>query len=532
MEERKPMSSLDLRNDRRQRSIGEHAIRAVICFGVAGILLLLCDRAYHFVRYLIAAVSYPFGLDYGEGIVWQQAVLIPSKRMYGNIDQYPYIVFHYPPLYHLVVRLVHSVAGLPFLQSGRLVSAVSALVTSVLVGALSYRLARAVSLGRAVSAVGAVVAALVPTTFIPEITWAPLFRVDMLAGALTFAGLLLSERSIRNPGLVFAAVAAFVAAVYTKQTEIIAPVAALAVLALIPRRTAITAIGGGLLVAVAALLVLELKTDGRFLRHIVIYNVNTFRIENMVTMFRSQQAQIIYVGLAFIGVYLTWRVWNQLKKSDPLSSLRHPGVALSVMMTVYFGLATLMLATTAKDGSYVNYLLDWMNAAAVFIGFTMAYALSRAFDPATADYPFMLLVLVALGGQIKVLKAAELPQSVRDEAPQLARLTALVRQARKPVLADDMVLLMKAGKEVPIEPAVFQELIRAGLWDQRRELDMVKSKSFAFVIQKSPRDPNHLFYTPAVAKAIRAAYPVAVDVGGDLVRFPNNEPNPFTRDAR
>jgi hypothetical protein len=29
----------------------------------------------------IAAIRYPFGIDYGEGIVWQQAMLIPGPRM-------------------------------------------------------------------------------------------------------------------------------------------------------------------------------------------------------------------------------------------------------------------------------------------------------------------------------------------------------------------------------------------------------------------------------------------------------------------
>jgi hypothetical protein len=517
-----------------RRSIGEYAIRALICLGVVSILLLLGKRNYDFVRYLVEAVSYPFGLDYGEGIVWQQAILIPSERMYGNIDQYPYIVFHYPPLYHLVVRLVHRLVGLPYLQSGRLVSAVSALLTSALVGALSYRVARVALLGRIASLVGAVIAALVPATFMPEIAWAPLFRVDMLAGALTFAGLLLAERSIRNPGLMFGAVAAFVAAVYTKQTEIIAPVAAMAALAIINRRTAITAVVGGLTVAVAGLIVLELKTNGRFLLHIFTYNENaSFRAENMVNIFRFQEAQVIYLGLAFLGVYLAWRIWIiQTRKPDILFSLRylcHPSGAVSLMMSVYFCLATIMLLTTTKDGSSFNYLLNWMNAGAVFIGFAVSYGLSRAFDPATADYPFVLLLLVALGGQIKVLQDA--PQIFGDRVSQLARLTELVRQAQKPVLSDDMVLLMKAGKQIPIEPAIFQELITSGLWDERRELDMVRSNAFAFVIQNPYDLENRLLYTPTVANAIRSAYPVAVEVGGNLVRFPVDEPNPFIRDA-
>jgi len=35
------------------------------------------------------SIQYPYGLEYGEGIVWQQALLIPGPRMYGDI-----ITFH------------------------------------------------------------------------------------------------------------------------------------------------------------------------------------------------------------------------------------------------------------------------------------------------------------------------------------------------------------------------------------------------------------------------------------------------------
>ncbi len=512
---------LRLYADLQRRPVGEYVIRGFICLGVVGVLLLLGERSYEFVRYLIEAVSYPFSLNYGEGIVWQQATLIPSKLMYGNIDRYPYIVFHYPPLYHLVVRAVHLLTDLPYLQSGRSVSAGSALVTSALIGALSYRLARVASLGSAASLIGALIAALVPSTFRPEIFWAPLFRVDMLAGALTLAGLVLAEQSIRHPRMVFGAVAAFVAAVYTKQTEIAAPVAAMGVLALVCRRTAITAIIVGLAVALTGLAILELKTNGGFLLHIVRYNENALRARNMWRIFQLQEDQGVYLGLAFLGVYLVWRSWIRQRKLDILDLPRGMGrgwPVFSAMMSAYFALATLMLVTTAKNGSDVNYLLDWMSAGAVFIGFTASYGLSRAFDSSVADYPFMLLLLVAFTGQVIALPAAKLRQSHDSELRQrLAQLTELVHQAKKPVLSDVMVLLMKAGKQVPVEPAIFKELITAGLWDERRELDMVRSRFFAFVIVF----PSMPFYTPAVAEAIRSSYPVAVELDDYVVvRFP------------
>src|SRR5258708_5691990 len=65
-------------------------------------------------------LAYPFG-DYGEGIVWQQALLIPGPRMYGQIDHLPFIVFHYPPVYHLASRAVMAF-GVDPLAAGPIVS--------------------------------------------------------------------------------------------------------------------------------------------------------------------------------------------------------------------------------------------------------------------------------------------------------------------------------------------------------------------------------------------------------------------------
>jgi hypothetical protein len=73
----------------------------------AGALLLLAGLLYFAwveLRCAGAVLAYPFG-DYGEGIVWQQALLIPGPRMYGPIDHLPFIVFHYPPVYHLAAGL-------------------------------------------------------------------------------------------------------------------------------------------------------------------------------------------------------------------------------------------------------------------------------------------------------------------------------------------------------------------------------------------------------------------------------------------
>jgi hypothetical protein len=73
----------------------------------------------------------------------------------------------------------------------------------------------------------------------------------------------------------------------------------------------------------------------------------------------------------------------------------------------------------------------------------------------------------------------------------------------RPVVSQDMVLLLRAGRGVPIDPFLFRELARTGTWDQRRFLDLIDARVFAFVV--SDHDPP--LFTPEVLAAIHRAYP-------------------------
>src|SRR5712691_11448563 len=114
----------------------EYGVGHWIGLVLASILLaLLLVHAAGVLSDFMASIRYPFGLEYGEGIVWQQAALIPGPRMYGNSPDLPFIVFHYPPLYHLLVRAALSIQP-SFLAAGRLVSSVSAVLVALAVAGL------------------------------------------------------------------------------------------------------------------------------------------------------------------------------------------------------------------------------------------------------------------------------------------------------------------------------------------------------------------------------------------------------------
>jgi hypothetical protein len=485
----------------------------------AAAIVLLAWHASVYLHDAVAAIRYPFEMDYGEGIVWQQALLIPGPRMYGDITHFPFIVFHYPPVYHLVVRGVAAL-GVDFLAAGRGVSVAATIAIGALAGGLSFHATRDAA-GLTAALIGATVAGLSVFCYWPVVIWSPLLRVDMLAVALSFLGVWCAVRSPEHPGRMNLAVIAFVLAVYAKQTCIVAPLATFPVMLLVDRRRTLQAAALGLVIAVSALLLLEWMTHGGFLRHILLYNLNRYDPIVALQAIGVEWPQAGFLVLAVVALGVGWRRFRVTHGCNLIAFRQDVRVSRTTQMiavlTLYFGLSSAMLLTLGKSGSTLNYFIEWMCVWSVLIGTLAATAASRAVawigqrsdgaSPALA-----LLVPVLLIGQVAIIPVSAAQRfHIADGAwnDQLGRLAAEIRRAKRPVLSDDMVLLLTAGKPVPWEPAIFAELASTGRWDERLIVDMITMHDFAFVITRG-HPGSEIYdsrYNPAVSQAIEAAYP-------------------------
>lgn len=476
----------------------------------------------NFVEYLAAAlpaITYPFELDYGEGIVWQQALLIPGPRMYGPIDGYPAIVFHYPPLYHLAVRFV-SAFGVDYLQAGRAISITATLAAAGLVGGLVHVCTR--NSGRLPAAVGVLIAALIVFS-IPQVTfWSRYMRVDMFGLMLVVAGMLLASLSVRRPGLLYAAMLSFVAAVYTKQTYLAAPVACSIVFMLRAPWQMTKVILFGLAIGLMPLAWLSFQTEGGFLRHLIIYNVNRFSLHRaysvlMLWCIQGWIAAISTCGAVVIFYRITSFANGGRYRRLCTNLVTHDDAPPLTLVLVTFALASLMLVGVGKSGASDNYLLEWAMMAAAVTGILVAFALAglRRRDPiwsvGTPILTFTLLVqaLVMSGG----LPAA--PPSGKD-IQKMERLVDIVRQSPKAVLSDDMVLLLRAGREIPMEPAIFSELVSLGRWSEDPFIKLIHEGYFSLVINEGPSLRR---YPARLRAAIRTAFPRTQVVAGHTLFF-------------
>lgn len=449
-----------------------------------------------------SAVASPLEIDYGEGIVWQQAVLIPGPSMYSRSQALPFIVFHYPPLYHLLVRgLAHVMPG--FLAAGRALSGAASLLVAGCVAGLVLTARRSVGRIDATDMLAAGIAGLLLLCVHVVHLWGMVMRVDATAIAFAVGGLLIGLRG--NARLVPTILGLFLClcAAFTKQTQLSAGVALFVVTAWRAPRVAMLAGGivGG--VGVAAVGLLQWLTGGGFLLNVVGYNINRFSLGAFYgTVMQERSSVLVVLAIMASAAMVLLSVRREVGWQEPEDRAGR----CRVVILLYLGLSTLTLSATFKSGGGFNYLYEWMAVGCTLFGIATSDLARRSRgggDSAgllamLAPVTFTLLFLPM--HFLDFLHDARLLAVRRD---MVARIAA----AEKPVASDNMTLLMQAGKSVTYEPAIVTELASIGRWDETPLVEMIKARKFAFVIATNSPGIEATRRTPAVRAAIALAYP-------------------------
>jgi hypothetical protein len=489
-------------------SIGR--IRAATGLAVLTMFALLLWRVWVFGDLSVHALYWPYELDYAEGIVWQQAALIFTSAAYGPIDGFPTIVFHYTPLYHAIASGISALTGADMLYTGRLISIVSTVLMAVVAGAIAKRTSPADASPR-IGLIIAGAAGLALFSMYAIVLSGLVMRSDMLAVLLSAMGFWLGLKAFERPALIYAAALCFVAAIYTKQTALPAPAALFAMMLLLRPRLALRGIAACIVLGLIVLAILSVATDGGFVRHIFLYNINRIiwpRL-GLIGLVVSMQAPLFWTAL-FAAVF-HGRDLQSRWAGKPWQMIAEDRADVARLgMIFYLITTTLMLITVAKVGSYLNYFVEWLLVVAV-VAATALYPAARALFPSgngaqnTARAAFAA-VIVPLAFAVQPLMI-ERPVFAHYWSPARAvaveKLAALVRAADRPVISDEMVMVLRSGKTVVWEPMIFVELASTGLWDERPFVAQIRNGAFAMFITTNDHD-----WSPAVRQAIEDRYPV------------------------
>jgi hypothetical protein len=439
-------------------------------------------------RHGLAALTFPYPLNYGEGPLLDQAARLAGLRnIYpADLSRPPYVISNYPPLYVLFQAPFVSFFG-PEFWYGRAISLLSTLASAALISALINALYR----DRIAALAGGLTFLGVPFV----LHWSSLGRVDMLGLALSLAGLCVVVRQPRGSGGLILAALLLVAAIYTRQTlALAAPLAAFVYLLAEGRRRRALAlsvlVGGTSLLLLGTLTAL---TGGGFFFHTITSNVNDWRWDQLTFYLSSAQALmplLLLGGLAFLVLGL---------RSRPSSWWA---------LGAYFLAASATALLVGKIGSDVNYLLELSAALSLAAGALLARYADRPGVRSALLLALALQVVLMVQGSQSFY--ANLQGYAISQREGIERLDRIVKRSERPVLADEYAGLVPLnGKRIYLQPFEMTQLAREGKWDQRLLLAAIASQRFsAILVWEPPYFPGleDERWTPGMLRAIREHY--------------------------
>ncbi|MBI2837929.1 MAG: hypothetical protein HYX75_06430 [Acidobacteria bacterium] len=461
-----------------------------------------------FFRRSVAAIRYPYELDYGEGqVLLDTLTLMNGGSIYDAPDSFPFTVSNYPPVYHVLAAALSSVTGAP-LASGRALSALSTLLAGAFVGLIVMM---ASTRGRPThfspaAAAASTAAAMLFVSVWPVFIWGVFMRVDMLAILFSLAGLWAHLRWHAHPVLRHVCVALFLLAVFTRQAAVAGAASAIITTFVVDRRRGLRmgAAFCGAVIAISA--VIYAATHGQFYFHTVTATATAFHWAGILVQLWYPLAQYRWLTLlAALGAIIALRS----RESDTTSA----GEQLRLAVPAYMVVSFLVSLTSGKVGSNINYVLELIAGACMVVGMLVGRILQER-PPGWRAWmgPAAMIILL-----IQIVTPSLTPRltdwwrfRIDPDTSAGDRALDRLRYAEGPVFSEDTTLLVLAGRPIEYQCYELTQLSLTGHWDQRPLLERFNRHDFALVLLRFDiADPTPLArtrFTPEMLVAIRENY--------------------------
>ncbi|WP_439815954.1 hypothetical protein [Zavarzinia sp. CC-PAN008] len=461
----------------------------------------------------VTAVAYPFELDYAEGAVWTQYQGFRGGTAYVPLSGLPYVVFNYGPVYYLLTWAVDLIVG-DGLMAGRLVSVLSTLGAVCAIAVLVLQ-ASAGQGGRGLRVLAAVLAALAFLSLYPVAHRFVHMRVDMTAVMFGSIGLALLRPAWGRPGLLVLPCLCFLAAAFTKQIAIAASLAGFTALLLVFPRRALVALALTVVAGLAVLGLLQVLTDGGFLVHGLGYNLNRMRPSQLGWLFMPPLVAPAFALLVALSLRDLLRAGGLVARARA-----EPAAFMRLVLALYFAAGLLCGLFVLKVGAEWNYFFDWLAAGAALVGLAIVGLAERRarVHGGRADAVAALGLAVVLLWQASIALRFHRPWADPAGTATDHALLALVQATPGPILSDDMVLLLRAGRTVPFEPAMIRELTHAGIVPAEDVLALPRRRAFSLVLVRSS-SPD--LFSPEFRAELAAHYRKAERIGTTQVWRPD-----------
>lgn len=399
-----------------------------------------------------------------ESIVAIQSLkLLRGEALYGDLQQYPFTVAAYGPIFYSLSAGLRAL-GLPVLLGGRLISLAG--LIGVLV--VCWRL-----LGIYVSNRYAVWAGFLLVASAPiVVAWGTTGQVDMLALFFALAALYLySLFRARGRSLhLFGAGACLIAVLLTKQNMLASAAAIVLLLFLEDRRRAVRfALVTGLCGA-ALVLAINAATGGHYLDNAVRANLNPMSAGKLL---RHGSKVLAFGGCMLLVVAASLR--------RAVRGGLHP-------LHAYLGTSAVFLAiTAAKIGSDTNYEIETILA----LGLCAAWSLDQlSFFPlwirGAPDWvtllglPLLIQILASLSVSVLWMQERWRLEDIRRA--ETAQLAPYIQDASRRVLSVQIDPLLHLRERIEVEPLIYTLLVEAGVTNPETVRRDLAQRNFSLVI--------------------------------------------------
>lgn len=463
------------------------ALRAALALVWAGCAIYALFFLYHGA----VLVSFPYDIDNSEGFLLYQAKRIADGGfLYPPLEEQPYLVDNYPPLYPFIGSLGAGWAGVNF-HWLRFISLASTLGCAGLIAWWTWMRTRRPGAGA--------LAALVFLSFYHVYQWGALARVDSLGLMLSLAGLAVFERWGRWGPAAFL----FSLALFAKQSLFAAPLGVFIALLLIHPRRALWFATVLLFIVVMLFEFIMTLSTGEAWNHLVVYNANAFYWQDVFIHFRHWAMMYTVWGGAMLALMLIER------PGAPVEGEQKPNIWF------WFALGSIGEGLLCgKIGSAPNYLLSMAAASAVAVGSLYAMAVPARNDTSqksavcalfAAAMLFQLASTVHLPGTS--LAYAYTPTSADRQAGQWVE--RRLAEINGPVLSDLCGTALLAGKEPAFQPFICTQLSQEGKWNQAPLLADIRAGRYSWMVMRFDifqPDWDRRRFTPEMIEAMRETY--------------------------
>ncbi len=509
--------------------------------GAAAALLLvmvwpLAARLDFYGAQLGRRLAYPFFQGSSEGLILSEVALIrQGSSIYLPFRGDLFVSAPYPPLYYYLTAWVSGLVGAAETNFtvGRVISLISAWVSGLLIAwqVLFFRPpAQTSGLTRPRHLIKGAIAALAGLAFLTlpaVLVWSARVRADMLMTALQLAGLALVGEGGRRQRfrLSLAAVVPFALALYTKQTALAGPAAALVFVAFAYgrqwRKTGVWVVALALAAGVP-FLVLNFTTGGELFRRLFKYHNLPWLLinfESYAGLFVQENLGLLILGgalivLALAGIVVRLQNGNPVQKDSRLDLFIEAGRQIPLAVW-YLGGSLALLAGLGVAGADHNHFLPAEAATCLAAGVCLVWLLY-----AGRKRWLSLVGLGVLGLQLAFWSVPaqryeiELRTRDADYQRQLGKIVTYAAARPGPILTSEAGFFVLAGKS-PQDGPYYNDLFtlaaldRQGLYSEAGLLEAVRRKQFSVVLAEgdlfnAAARPD--VWTPELVEALKENY--------------------------